>query len=66
MRIVGLILLGLMLFNGLFRTVSITIALVSGRFANAAPGYGPSLLLSTIAITAIVAFFFLRLLKKTD
>ena len=66
MRIIGLIVLGLMLLNGLVRTVMIAISLASGAGSNAAPGYVASYLLGTLAITAIIGYFFMRLLKKTE
>jgi hypothetical protein len=66
MRIVGLIVLGLMLLNGITRIIGVSVDLALGKHTYALPGYGPSMLMSSIAITALLGFFFFKLLKKND
>ncbi len=66
MRIAGLIVLGLLLLNGITQIIMNISILVSGEVVNAPPGYMASRLMSSIAITALIAFFFFKLLKKTD
>ena len=64
MRIVGLIILGLMLLGNLIRLPMVIIAMNTD--SNSRPAYLGSVLLWTVAFTALIAFAFVRLLKKTN
>lgn len=66
MRIVGLVILGLLLLNGGINIVMNLVVLIAGTSQSAPAGYLFGRLMGSIAITAIIAFFFFKLLKKND
>ncbi len=66
MRIFGLIILGLMLLGNLIRLPMLIMALNSDSASQYRPGYLTSVLMGTIGFTALIAFLFVRLLRKTE
>ncbi len=66
MRIVGLILLGLLLLNGGINIIMNLVVLIAGTSQSAPTGYLFGRLMGSVAVTAILAFFFVKLLKKND